>query len=129
MVLGYYRVSIRYDRLRRLLKSAQDGTPFDNLAYLTTLGVAVTVANEFKQPMGLLDAYITRSIPIILSVSTAYLPYWTEDTDHAVLMAGIDANLVALYDPWFPTAPQMVERIYVESAWLESTFKYGVITR
>ena len=56
MVLGYYRVSIRYDRLRRLLKSAQDGTPFDNLAYLTTLGVSVIVANEFRQPMGLLDA-------------------------------------------------------------------------
>jgi len=70
-----------------------------------------------------------HSIPVILSVGTAYLPYWTEDTDHAVVVAGMDANSVALHDPWFPTAPQVVERIQVESAWLESTFKYGVITR
>lgn len=129
IVLDYYRVKIRYERVRRLLRSLPDGTPFDNLTLLTSLGLGVLVANEFRQPMAMLNSYIIRSVPIILSVSTAYLPYWTEDTDHAVVVAGIDADSVALYDPWFPDAPKLVERIHLESAWLESAFKYGVITQ
>ena len=129
MILDYYGVNIRYRRLRQVLQSSEDGTPFDNLLHLTALGVAVTVANEFKDPMALLDASLQRTVPVILAVGTAYLSYWTEDTDHAVVVAGADAMSIALYDPWFPNAPQIVERVHVESAWLESAFKYGVIKK
>lgn len=77
----------------------------------------------------LLEMYIGRSVPVILSMDTAHLPYWTEATDHAVVVAGIDGEFVALFDPWFPDAPKVVERVHVESAWLESAFLYGVITK
>ena len=50
-------------------------------------GLSVVVANEFDQPMALLETYVARSVPVILSVDTAHLPYWTEATDHAVVVA------------------------------------------
>lgn len=129
MVLDYYQVSMQYRQLQRLLKTTADGTPFNNLTLLAVRGFSVVVKNEFDQPMALLEAYLRRSVPVILSVNTAYLPYWAEETDHAVVAAGIDATSVALFDPWFPDAPKVVARVHVESAWLESTFLYGVITR
>lgn len=129
MVLDYYRMGIQYQQLQRILKTTADGTPFTNLTLLATRSLAVVIENEFEQPLALLETYLARSVPIILSVDTAHLPYWTEETDHAVVAAGIDGDFVALFDPWFPDAPKVVKRVYVESAWLESAFLYSVITK
>ena len=120
-------ISARYERLRRLLGSGEDGTPFANLERLSRLSTTVLVDNECGDPMALLDATLGRSIPVIVSVGTKYLPYWTESTDHAIVVAGIDTSTVSIYDPWFKDAPKIIERIHMESAWLESEFLYGAI--
>ena len=129
MLLDYYHVRLPYQQLQRILKTTSDGTPFNNLTFLAKHGLSIVVANEFDQPMALLEAYIGRSVPVILSVDTAHLPYWIEATDHAVVVVGINDEFVALFDPWFPDAPKVVERVHVESAWLESAFLYCAITK
>ena len=48
-------------------------------------------------------------MPPIVAVSTARLSsHWTEDTDHAVVVIGIDNEFVYLHDPDLSSAPTVV---------------------
>ena len=128
MVLEYLGISYDYNRLIRLLGTAEDGTPFTNLERLAaTLGLSVTCAKN-REELSIFEHNISIGLPVIVAVQTWPLPYWQQiHTDHAVVVVGLDDEAVFLYDPYFATAPQIVELDNFLTAWSERDFEYAVI--
>lgn len=126
MVLDNLGVNVGYRRLLRLLRTGEDGTSFYNLRFLDTLKVSVLIEDGH---MGILESYLAQGYPFLVSVNTADLPYWSEATDHAVVVTGIADDMVWLHDPWFEHAPISVDRVKFESAWLRHEYLYAVINK
>jgi hypothetical protein len=67
-------------------------------------------------------------LPIIVFVNTVQLKsYWTSATYHAVVVIGLDAEVVYLCDPYFADFPKEVPRDEFLLAWLEQDYWYAVI--
>jgi uncharacterized protein YvpB len=75
-----------------------------------------------------LAAHLLHGEPCIVFLRTGELPYWQEDTGHAVVLVGMDEDVVYLNDPAFAQAPQRVSRGDFLLAWLEFDYDYAVIT-
>lgn len=65
-----------------------------------------------------LAACAAMLLAYVAFVKTGELPYWDEDCDHAVVVAGLDDEVVYLNDPAFPDAPVQVPRGDFDLAWL-----------
>ena len=125
MVLDYLQIPVKYDRLMRLLNIRAYGAAFANLRQLTGLGVTVVVAEgHFAQ----LQLLLATGLPLPVAVATRELAYWTEDTDHVVVVVGIEDDLVYIHDPDLSTGPIPVSRVEFESAWLEEDFRFAVLS-
>ncbi len=61
-------------------------------------------------------------------LQTDELPYWNDDTLHAVLVIGLDDTDIYLNDPAFPNGPVQVSRGDFDLAWLARDEYYAVIT-
>ena len=110
MVLSFWGINVRYGRLRRLLKAGKDGTPFSHISRLTELKVIVSVDREYSYPMERLGSYLSQGLPLIASVDTAYLPYWAEASDHAVVVIGRYGTQISIHDPWLSKGPTIIEQ-------------------
>jgi len=125
MVLNYLQLPIDYKRLLRMLNVKTYGASLHNLHNLASLGLFVLVE---EGDIAKLQAHLEIGLPPIIPVSTAkLLSYWKEDTDHAVVVVGIDDEWVYLNDPEFTSAPQVITLQEFESAWLEQDYWYAVI--
>ena len=125
MILAYLHVPVQYEYLLRLLKVRAFGTSLFNLRNLQTLGLFVLIE---EGNLADLQTHLEMGLPPIVAVSTARLSsYWTEDTDHAVIVVGIDNDFVYLHDPDLATAPQVVDIKEFESAWLDQDYWYAII--
>lgn len=124
MALVHLGIQVRYDRLLRLLKVKSFGASFYNLQALDQLGASIKIG---EGDMALLSSALAQTLPILTSVDTQDLPYWTTIERHVVLVVGIDADMVYVNDPAFANAPQRVERLTFESAWLRRDYVYSVI--
>ena len=75
-----------------------------------------------------LERWLVQGLPSIVAVSTSELTsYWISDTDHAVVVIGIDEEIVYLHDPDQIDGLQQVTRTEFESAWLEQDYWCAVI--
>lgn len=127
MVLDYLSQPIEYDALVSLLRTRFAlGTAAANVRYLETLGFQVRL---FHADLDTVRESLVNGRPIIAFVGTASLPHWSEDTDHAVLIIGIDDEAVYVNDPEFDQAPQCVPRIRFELAWLRFDNLCAVISQ
>ncbi len=54
----------------------------------------------------LFDALATGR-PLILAALTNQLPYWTETTQHALVLAGLDGDVATVHDPAFADPVQV----------------------
>lgn len=125
MVLNYLKLPVDYQRLLRLLNIKAHGASLHNLYNLKALGLFVLIE---EGDISKLQAHLEIGLPPIVAVSTSKLSsYWKEDTDHAVVVVGIDEGFVYLNDPEFVVAPQLVTLEEFESAWLEQDYWYAVI--
>jgi len=125
MVLNYWRVSVQYQRLFKLLNIQKGlGTPFPHIREVVRMGVNVTY-----QRGGLIDlhTFLLKGSPIIVPVRTIELPYWDADTDHAVVVVGMDERYIYLNDPAFARAPIAVTHGDFDLAWLERDEYYAVL--
>ncbi len=125
MVLTYLRVTVHYQRLFKALHIQKGlGTPFPNIRALTQFGINITY-----QQGALIDLYtfLRNDRPIIVPVKTLELPHWTEDTDHAIVVVGIDEQSVYINDPAFASAPIPVSHGDFGLAWLERDEYYAVL--
>jgi uncharacterized protein YvpB len=74
-----------------------------------------------------LQAHLENNRPCMTLVQTSELPYWAEESDHAVIVIGLDDELIYLNDPAFPEAPIQVTRGEFDLAWLEKDEVYAVL--
>ena len=127
MVLRYWQVSFKPDRLPYLLRTEKHGTVFSHLHALSTLGVTVLVEGGSMAKLG---RHLENGCPCIVAVETGELrSYRTESTSHAVVVVGVEQGVIYLNDPAFDHAPQMVSVGEFELAWLEQDYRYGLIQR
>jgi hypothetical protein len=107
MVLTYLSRPISYNRLLKTLGVQPNvGAPFSNLRLLERL--KITVIYE-QGTMAQLHRFLTFGWPCIVPVKSGQLPYWKNiDTDHALVIVGMDAISVYLNDPAFAAAPFQV---------------------
>ena len=74
---------------------------------LEQLGLRIQLAE-----LTLLDIqkYLETNNPVVAFVNTADFPYWGTDTDHAVVVIGLDNENVQLNDPFHAATTQVVSR-------------------
>ena len=126
MALTYLGFSVPYKRLVELLKISWFGTPSFNIRELEKLGVAVI----YKQgSFAEIQSHLENGRPSIAFVKTRELPYWEEDTGHAVLVVGLDDEYVYVNDPAMEDAPIQISRGDFDLAWLEWDELYAVFMR
>lgn len=75
MVLDHLGISIRYNRLKRMLK-VQDkvGASFYNLRYLDAIKAPISIS-IMDGDMDVLKHHLTQGNPVIASIDTRALPY------------------------------------------------------
>ncbi|MFN8493014.1 MAG: peptidase C39 family protein [Caldilineaceae bacterium] len=126
MVLKYLNAPMNYQRLFKALRvNDEAGTPFPNIQRLERLGITVV----FRRGSLLqLYKFLQNGWPVIVPVKTQELPHWEMDTDHAVVVVGMDNQFVYLNDPAFPDAPIRVSHGDFDLAWLERDEYYAVLS-
>lgn len=126
MVLNYLGISVTYDRLLRLLKANWFGIPSFRVQELEKLGITVI----YKQgDLTELYEHLSNGRPCIAFVRTAELPYWSQATDHAVVVVGLDDTAVYLNDAEFDSYPVKVSHGDFDLAWLERDEYYATFIR
>lgn len=128
MLLAASGLAIPHDRLVRLLRTAEWGTPRSNLHILQRLSSDLSIVIK-QGDIGDLSAALDMGLAPILFVYTAELPYWTSAAFHAVVLIGDDEAHYYLNDPAFSAAPQIVRRGDLELAWIEVDTHYALIYR
>lgn len=123
MVSAFYGRPEYQGDLARWLGTTEIGTPARNINRLTSRGFRVVYQEGSLQ--FLLDA-LEHGTPCIIFLRTGELPYWTVDTAHAVILAGLEEEQAYLYDPFFTDAPKFVPIDSLMLAW--SSFDYAVAT-
>lgn len=125
-VLAYLGVEQTQTTLNRLFGLTLIGTPFRNIQRLTTLGVSLLLQSGEEST---LRNAINQNLPPILFVKTGDLPYWQDNTAHAVVTIGYDEDTVLLADPQFANSPQRVGWGELMLAWGEQDYYFALISR
>ncbi|MEK7442691.1 MAG: C39 family peptidase [Chloroflexota bacterium] len=126
MALAHIGKIVAYKRLVALLEITEAGTASSKIKNLEQLDVVVVYKQgTFSEIQSRLDS----NHPCIVFVQTRELPYWSEDTGHALLVVGLDDDSVYVNDPAFPDAPIQISRGDFDLAWLEFDELYAVLTR
>ena len=127
MALNHMGVSVDYNRLVKLLRLIDGvGTASFHVRELEKLGVSVIYKRGTLEE---LRDHLKQNRPCIAFVKTAELPYWSETTDHAVVVVGLDDDYAYLNDPAFDYAPIKVSRGDFGLAWLERDEVYSTFIR
>jgi ABC-type bacteriocin/lantibiotic exporter with double-glycine peptidase domain len=117
MALEYLNLPVDYSKLVAQLKIIRKaGAPFRNLRSLESLGVKVIIDHG---ELDTLHACLERGLPPITLVDTAQLSYWHEPTAHAVVVVGVEGDLIHLNDPAFHDAPKIIPIREFELAWID----------
>ncbi len=81
------------------------------------------------QPAECLAAYLKQDFPPIAFINTGQLSYWAETTGHAVVVVGLENDLISLNDPACDEAPQKIAVAEFELAWLDLGQFYAIIEK
>lgn len=126
MLLTYLGQTPNYHQVVKLLRIRPGlGAPASNIRNLKKLGVTVTYQ---QGNLTELSAHLANNQPCLALVQTDDLLYWTESTQHALVVVGVDPAAVYLNDPAFTAAPLQVSRGDFELAWLAQDEYYAVFT-
>jgi hypothetical protein len=96
MLLAYLEQPALQEDIARLIGTRSWGTPASNILRLTSWGFHVYYGTASLYS---LQAYLEAGIAAIAFVRTSELPYYEDDTPHAVVVIGLDANVIYLLDP------------------------------
>ena len=126
MVLLHLGLDVSESRLARMLGTRTFGTPAGNIVRLEELGVQVKFGSLSEST---LRHHLHNDIPCIVLVQTESLPYWSDETYHAVVLVGLTEDTAYLNDPDTDAAPQAVPLRAFLLAWAEFDNLAAVITR
>jgi hypothetical protein len=134
MVLAYLRIPRSYTSVLRALGTTAEGTPFHRLDRLRTKSIRIQ-RGEGTLPH--LMMYLASGLPVITDVYTAELPYWQNRIDipeaekvtaHAMVVVGIEEQMLYVHDPDFEQGPQAVTLGDFELAWQMRDYRFAVIS-
>lgn len=94
---------------------------------MENLGIGIKVTLVHTDVEGL-RGRLEAGRPVITFVNTGDLLYWSEATDHAFVVVGVEGNVLYINDPYFDQAPQRISRTHFELAWLRFDNLCAVIT-
>ena len=115
MVLAYYAISVSRQQLFRQLRIITGfGTAISNAAWLKAPGIQCQVRIGRVED---LQAYINAGVPPILAIDTSSLPYWSESTQHAVVLVGLEGEVAYVNDPMFAQSPIQMPTAALWLAW------------
>ena len=125
MVLSFWGIDRSEPVLSRILQSEEEGTSVFNIEFLQEAGLGVTVWVG-EMDVDALKQSLDQGTPVIVTVWTDALPYWTINRPHALVVVGYDEREVYLNDPKFPDAPKSVSWDSFLVAW-EGFGRFGAI--
>lgn len=125
MVLEFIGKPMRYDRILKMLDTTSYGTVASHVTRLTKRGLHVTYAEGALVD---LQTNLQRDFPVITLVRTGELPYWPDDTMHAILLVGYNDTYFYANDPNFEDVPIDIPMGDFDLAWLEMGSRYIVIS-
>jgi ABC-type bacteriocin/lantibiotic exporter with double-glycine peptidase domain len=125
MVLSYLGKLITQDQLIRLLGTSYAGTPFSRLRLLTRYGVSVKISTNgtFSE----LRASIDNRVPVIVAVHAAWLSETPVETQHALVVIGLDDHMIQALDPAIDAMPLRLTEVSFLSAWTEMDCLFAII--
>jgi ABC-type bacteriocin/lantibiotic exporter with double-glycine peptidase domain len=126
MVLLYLGLDVSEARLAQMLGTRTFGTPAGNIVRLEKLGVRIKFGSFSESA---LRHHLHNGIPCIVLVQTESLPYWSDETYHAVVLVGLTEDTAYLNDPATDVVPQAVSLQAFLLAWAEFDNLAAVITR
>jgi hypothetical protein len=125
MALSHLGITETQKVLNEVLGLTPAGVPASRLLRLDRYGVQVLfqkgMAEDIKNAIDL-------KVPVIVFVSTAPLPYWTVDTQHALLVSGYDEETFMVNDPAF-SEPRHVSTLELVLAWDEFDNRYALLRK
>ena len=129
MVLAHLGVTVSQAELNRLFELTPLGVPLSRLQRLTQpYKVQVTIHHEGN--LVDLQQAVDENTPLIVFIHTGQLAYWSEETQHAVVVVGYeDSAVLLLNDPAFPDAPKQVPADEFMLAWDEFDNIYARLSR
>jgi hypothetical protein len=105
MVGAYWQQPLLQADIARWLGTHDSGTPSSRIHRLSRYGFDVDYG---ESSLAGLAVWLEQRSPVILFVRTGDLPYWSSDSPHAVVLAGLEGNYAILFDPGMPDGPQSV---------------------
>ena len=124
MALEFFGYTTSEAKLARRLGTQPFGTPAPNLQRLEKIGFEVIYEST---TLARLRTSLESGFPCLVFVRTGNLPYWDEDTAHAMVAIGIDNEVIYVNDPAFDIAPQTIPLDYFLLAWSEFDHRCAVI--
>lgn len=125
MVAAYWQQPLLQDDIARWLGTRRIGTRSSRVLRLAKRGFEVTYDVGIVAD---LEKWLNRQVPPILFIRTGELSYWSIDTQHAVVLAGLEAGQAHLFDPGINTAPSTVIIDELLLAWIHSDYTYAAIS-
>lgn len=126
MLLDYMGVSASYNQILKLLGTEWFGTFASQIRKLESLKLTVIYQRGTFED---LHHHLSNNHPCIAFVMTEELPYWNEERSHAVVVAGLDDDLIYLNDPAFHDAPKAVSRGDFDLAWIKWDEMYATLIK
>lgn len=127
MVLTYLGIEAKYERLVTVLGITPFGTPHSRIQRLKNLSSDLHIRHQQGELRDLFDT-IDQGMPPIVYVQAGELPYWTEDTFHAIVSIGYDETTFTLLDPAMTHQPYRILHDELFLAWLALDTYYTAIT-
>ena len=125
MVSAFWQQLLAQEDVARWLETQQVGTPASRIVRLARRGFDVIYTTG--APATLVE-WLDLGVPPILFVRTGdLLPYWTVDTPHAVVLAGLEGDNCVLFDPGLEVAPSIVSYGNLLLAWLHTDDAYAIL--
>lgn len=127
MVLAHLEQPALQEEIARQLGARSAGVPASNIRRLAAWGLDVQFTQGFLNELA--GALVKGHAPIIF-LRTSELPYWHEDTPHAVVLVDLDLESAWILDPAFEDeTPVRVGLGDFLLAWSYFDMMYALITR
>ena len=125
MVSAFWEQPLAQEDVARWLETQSVGTPASRVVRLARRGFDVIYTSGSEAALA---EWLAQGVPPILFVRTGdLLPYWSIDTPHAVVLAGIEGDNCILIDPGLVIAPAHVALGNLLLAWLHSDDAYAIL--
>lgn len=121
MVLAYYGRQVSQTQLIRLLGTTDAGTPFSRLRLLSQLGVAVDIRADSTL------ADLQAKLPAIVGLHACWLSGYSVESQHAVVVTGVDPQRIMILDPAQGSDPVYLSENEFLAAWIEMDCIFAVM--